>query len=159
MPNHTITNTTTSTLDMSPLCDLLGQRLTLRSQESRDVDDKTFNDDIIQRVIRARWLTVKPQSAHTDSEPVAPVELISPASEPPGPVVTQDEGDPASVPDAAIAPELAPTPVETEVPSASIEPEITPESLPEIPVEAPVISEKPLVEPVAPTSGKANKRR
>lgn len=145
MPNHTITNVTTSMLDMSPLCDLLGQRLTLRSQESRDVDDKTFNDDIVQRVILAKWLAVKPQSVASAPEATLDVPEISTSAAPPE--------APVDVPPEAPAVETSTEPETAPVPEAE------PVGAPEIPVETPVVSEKPLVEIAPQSSGKANKRR
>jgi hypothetical protein len=153
MPNHTVTNATTSMLDMSPLCDLFGQKLTLRSQESRDVDDKTFNDDIVQRVIRAKWLTVTPQSIANAPEPAAPPET------PETPVDAPETSAPAAPPEAPVveaSPEPEPEPEAALVPEA--EPAAEAAIAPEIPVKTPVISERPLIE-VAAQSGKGNKRR
>lgn len=70
MPNHTITNATTSMLDMSPLHDVHGRVLTLKPSESREVDTATFEHDIVQRVMKPGWITEgKPAAKATEPAP------------------------------------------------------------------------------------------
>jgi hypothetical protein len=152
MPNHTIINATTSMLDMSPLCDLTGQRLTLRAKESRDVDDKTFNDDIVQRVVHAGWLSSKPQGiqvmAAMDPDETSTSDIPT----------TQEPADEIDV-------RQVPTPESTSSKPAdetSVLQIPAPESMnsePEISIETPITPEKPLVEPPTPTTSKSGKRR
>jgi hypothetical protein len=132
MPNHSITNATTSILDMSPLHDAHGRVLTLKPGESREVDDVTFHDDIVQRMLKPLWLTA--------GKAAAPVAL-SPA--PPTPPATPEP-----------TPEPAPLPAPP-APSAPLpEPPVASEPLPEqpvapsepagLPVETPTSSETPM---------------
>lgn len=137
MPNHKIANSTSSMLDMSPLKDLLDRTLTLKANEEREVDDKTFHDDIVQRMVKANWvLEVK----------AAPVAAPPALEAPP-------------VPEAPPAPAASETPPPAE-PAHVSEPLVAePEPVP-MPVETPVVSETPVVEPPASSSSnKANKNR
>lgn len=149
MPNHKITNTTSSMLDMSPLKDLLGRTLTLRAKEERDVDDKTFHDDIVQRVVKAGWVmevaALEPVAVPADDD-VVPPDVEVPAAE----VVPPE----AEVPAAEVPAEPAPLP-EPEPPVAEAPHEPEP---PAMPVETPVITETPIVETSAPSS-KSGKRK
>ena len=99
MPNHKIANATSSVLDMSPLKDLLGRTLTLKAKEEREVDDKTFHDDIVQRVVRAGWVRVVRPAVST--EPLVSTEPAA-LSEPP--VEVLPEVAPPVVPEAPAAP-------------------------------------------------------
>lgn len=104
--NHVITNKTTGMLDMSPLKDVLGRALTLRKDESREIDDETLASDIVQRVKNAGWLTVGAHAAH--AEPPKAAAPPAPPAEPPAPPVEP--------------PALPPLPHEHDVPPAPVEP-------------------------------------
>ena len=120
MSNHTITNVTSSMLDMSPLRDLAGHVLTLKPGESRDVDGETFQNDILQRVLKASWIAEGTPAKAAAPAPAAPTPAPAAPPEPPAAVT------PPPAPEPEPAPEAAPTPapaVETtttsETPSVS----------------------------------------
>lgn len=99
---HQITNKTTSMLDMSPHKDVFGKALTLRGNESREVDDDTFHSDVVQRMLKAQWIG---EGGAAPAKPAAAVPLPAPTPSTPAAAVTPPPVPPI---DAVTPPPLAP---------------------------------------------------
>jgi hypothetical protein len=103
MPNLTITNKQSSILSLAPLLDTAGDVLVLQPKGSKGdekpIDEETANHEIVERICKAGWATVRAVSAAQPSqEPPAPAPVA--ATPPPAP-----EPAPAPVPEPAPLPE------------------------------------------------------
>lgn len=103
MSNSIIKNTQVSRVDLTPVRDAFGTLVVLSPKgtkgDSREVTAEAANDDIVQRVKKAGWISVTPVGA----TPPAP-EPVPVAPPKPEPVVV---APPAPVPTPAPTPVLA----------------------------------------------------
>lgn len=102
---HQITNKTTSMLDMSPHKDVFGKALTLRGNESREIDDDTFRSDVVQRMLKAQWIG---EGGAAPAKPAAAVPPPAPTPSTPAAAVTPPLAPPVPPIDAVTPPPLAP---------------------------------------------------
>jgi outer membrane biosynthesis protein TonB len=127
MSNLIIKNTQASTLDLTPMRDVFDVIVVLRPAgtkgDSREISEETASHEIVERVMKARWVSLEAVDTGAPSAPTevprTPVENVAVAA-------TVES-----------APTPAPEPVEDE-PEPEIEAEPAPEPVPEpMPVPAP----------------------
>jgi len=129
MSNKIIKNTQESTLDLTPMRDVFDVVLVLRPKgtpgDSREISEETANDEVVARVLGARWVTL----SDATSTAVAEITVAPPVAEVVTPVDT------------------APMFEEPKAEESKAEPEpVAEEPKTEVPTEAATVSETP-VEP------------
>lgn len=89
MPNFIISNKQASNMDLAPLRDVTGHILTFRPKgqpgDSKEVDEATCDSEIIERVFKAGWISIKSVSAWEQPPPEPPLPAAAAPPAPPAP--------------------------------------------------------------------------